>query len=49
MKPFAAGFIKKASLAVKYLLQFDNVLPDPGIQSIREIDEIVGIVRGPGG
>jgi hypothetical protein len=46
MKPFAGGHLKNANLAIKYLLQFDNVVPDPGIQKVEEIEEIVGIVNG---
>ncbi|MBU7028459.1 MAG: aldo/keto reductase [Theionarchaea archaeon] len=46
MKPFAGGNLSDASLAIKYLLQFDNVVPDPGVEKIREIEEIVGIVNG---
>ena len=45
-KPFAAGHIKDANLAIKFLLQFDNVVPDPGIETIEELEEIVGIVNG---
>lgn len=46
MKPFAGGRIRKASLAMKYLLQFDNVVPDPGVQKIQELEEIIEIVNG---
>jgi predicted aldo/keto reductase-like oxidoreductase len=46
MKPFAGGRIRDANLAIKYLLQFDNVVPDPGIQKAEEIEEIVDIVNG---
>ena len=46
MKPFAGGMLQDASLAIKYLLQFDNVLPDPGVQKVEEIEEIVDIVNG---
>jgi predicted aldo/keto reductase-like oxidoreductase len=46
MKPFAGGMIKDANLAIKYLLQFDSVVPDPGIERASEIDEIVDIVDG---
>jgi len=46
MKPFAGGNIRDAKLAIKYLLQFDNVVPDPGIQRMKEIEEIVDIVNG---
>ena len=47
MKPMAGGLLDNAVLAIKYLLRFDNVLPDPGIERIEEIEEIVGIVQGP--
>ncbi len=46
MKPFAGGHISNANLAIKYVLQYENVVPDPGIQSIDEIEEIVDIVDG---
>jgi predicted aldo/keto reductase-like oxidoreductase len=47
MKPFAGSQLKDASLTIKYLLQFDNVVPTPGIEKVEEIQEIVGIVNGP--
>jgi len=46
MKPLAGGQLRDANLAIKYLLQFDNVVPDPGIQKVEEIEEIVDIVNG---
>ncbi len=46
MKPFAGGHLTEANLAIKYLLQFDNVLPDPGIMTFKEIEEIVDISNG---
>jgi len=46
MKPFAGGMLDDANLAIKYILQFDNVVPDPGIEKAEEIEEIVGIVNG---
>ena len=46
MKPFAGGNVRDANLAIKYLLQFDNVVPDPGIEKVEEIEEIVAIVNG---
>jgi len=45
MKPFAGGMIKNANHAIKYLLQFDNVLPDPGIEKISDIEEIIEVVN----
>jgi predicted aldo/keto reductase-like oxidoreductase len=47
MKPFAGGMLDDANLAIKWLLQFDSVVPDPGIQTFAEIEEIVDIVSGP--
>jgi predicted aldo/keto reductase-like oxidoreductase len=46
MKPFAGGSIKKANVAIKYLLQFDTVLPVAGIENASEIEEIVDTVKG---
>ena len=46
MKPFGGGLLNDANLSIKYLLQYDNVLPDPGIEKISEIEEIVVIVNG---
>ncbi len=46
MKAFAGGMLQEASLAIKYLLQFETVLPDPGIEKVAEIEEIVDIVNG---
>ncbi len=47
MKPFSGGLLDRADLAIKYLLQFEGVLPDPGIEKVEEIEEIVKIVNGP--
>jgi predicted aldo/keto reductase-like oxidoreductase len=46
MKPMAGGLLSNANLCIKYLLQFE-VVPDPGIEKVEEIEEIVGIVEGP--
>ena len=47
MKPFAGGQLRDANLTIKYLLQFEGVVPDPGVQKVEEIEEIVDIVNGP--
>ena len=47
MKPFGGGLLGPANLAIKYLLQFDSVVPDPGIETVEEIEEIAAIVDGP--
>jgi len=46
MKPMAGGLLEKANLAFKFLLQY-NVLPDPGIERLEEMEEIVNLVNGP--
>ena len=47
MKPLAGGLLDNASLAFKYLLQFPDVVPIPGIERVEEIREIVSILDGP--
>jgi predicted aldo/keto reductase-like oxidoreductase len=46
MKPLGGGMLSDASLCFKYLLQFEDVVPDPGIERVEEIEEIVAIVTG---
>jgi predicted aldo/keto reductase-like oxidoreductase len=46
MKPLAGGMIDNATIAIKYLLQFPDVVPIPGIERIGEIEEIMGVVEG---
>ncbi|GHV94600.1 aldo/keto reductase [Spirochaetia bacterium] len=45
MKPMGGGLLDKAELSFRYLLQYDHIVPDPGIERIEEIREIVGIVE----
>jgi predicted aldo/keto reductase-like oxidoreductase len=45
MKPLGGGLLDDAKLSFKYLLQFDSIVPDPGIEKIEEIREIVSIVE----
>jgi len=46
MKPLGGGLLSNANLTIKYLLQFENVVPDPGIEKVEEIEEIIEIVAG---
>lgn len=48
MKPFAGGMLDDARLAIKYLLQFEGVVPDPGVQSVEEIEQVVAVADAPG-
>ena len=45
MKPFGGGLLDDASTAIKYLMQFDNVVPDPGIEKLSEMEEIIRIIE----
>ena len=45
MKPFGGGLITNANIAIKYLAQFDSVVPDPGIEKLSEMEEIVSIIK----
>ena len=45
MKPFGGGLLNDAKLSIRYLSQFDSVVPDPGIEKIEEIEEIVRLVE----
>lgn len=41
MKPMGGGLLEDAEPSFRYLMQFDNIVPDPGIEKIEEIEEIV--------
>ncbi|MDR2631179.1 MAG: aldo/keto reductase [Spirochaetaceae bacterium] len=45
MKPFGGGLLHNAPVAIRYVLQFENVVPDPGIEKLSEMREIVSIVN----
>jgi predicted aldo/keto reductase-like oxidoreductase len=46
MKPMGGGLLENAAVAFKYLLQFPDVVPIPGIEKPWEIEEIAGIIEG---
>jgi predicted aldo/keto reductase-like oxidoreductase len=45
MKPMGGGLLDNAGLSFRYLMQYENIIPDPGIEKIEEIREIVDIVE----
>ena len=45
MKPLAGGKLGDVKLAFKYLSQFPDVVPIPGIGKIHEIEEIVEVLK----
>ncbi len=47
MKPMAGGMLERATLSFKYLRQFPDIVPIPGIEATWEIEEILQIMAGP--
>jgi hypothetical protein len=45
MKPLGGGLLERARLCFRFLQQFPDVVPIPGVQSSGEIEEIVGYYR----
>jgi predicted aldo/keto reductase-like oxidoreductase len=45
MKPFGGGMFADAGLTLRHLMQYDDIVPDPGIERLSEIEEIVRIVE----
>ena len=43
MKPLGGGILSNVRLCFRYLAQFSNVIPDPGIERIEEMEEILQI------
>jgi len=46
MKPFAGGLLDDPRLSIKYVLQWDSVVPDPGIETTDDIEGIVRVLEG---
>ena len=49
MKPLGGGRLEDARLCFRYLLQFPDVIPDPGIETLAQLRQILGVMesRGP--
>ena len=47
MKPMGGGLIPNGRLAIRYLDQFADVVPDPGIQALSEMRELVAAIDEP--
>ncbi|MFC2033601.1 aldo/keto reductase [Chloroflexota bacterium] len=45
MKPLGGGMLGNAPLVFKYIMQFPDVVPIPGIERTSEIEEIINIVN----
>jgi len=46
MKPLAGGLLDNVAIAFKYLFQFPDIVPIPGIEKVEEIEEIVQVLAG---
>jgi len=47
MKPMGGGILEDVNLAVRFLMQYESLVPDPGIEKIEEMEEIIRIVENP--
>lgn len=45
MKPLGGGLLNNAELCFKYLFQFEDIVPDPGIEKLGEMKEISEILE----
>jgi len=45
MKPLGGGLLQRPDLCMKFLQQYPQVIPDPGVISKAEMDEIVALYR----
>ena len=45
MKPLGGGLLERADLCFRFLQGYPEVIPIPGIQSMDEMDEIIGFYR----
>ena len=47
MKPFAGGMIDNADIAFKFLRQYPDVIPIPGFDSEKAVEEVVSLYQRP--
>ena len=47
MKPLGGGLLGRADLCFKFLQQYPFAVPDPGIQTAQEADEIIALYESP--
>jgi uncharacterized protein len=48
MKPLGGGLLEDARLCFRFLLQFPGVVPDPGVERIEQLREIVDVMQSTG-
>ena len=47
MKPLGGGMLLNAGICFKFLRQYPELVPIPGIETVTEIEEIVSVYEGP--
>jgi predicted aldo/keto reductase-like oxidoreductase len=47
MKPFAGGMIDNADIAFKFMRQYPDVVPIPGFDSEKAVDEVISLYQHP--
>jgi predicted aldo/keto reductase-like oxidoreductase len=45
MKPMGGGLLDDAGLSFRYLMSHNSIVPDPGIEKLEEIREIIDLVK----
>ncbi len=45
MKPLGGGLLEDANLCFRFLAQFSSLVPDPGIEKVEEMEEILAVVE----
>ena len=45
MKPFGGGALDNADLCVRFLMQFPNLVLDPGFEAVEQVEEVVRIAK----
>jgi uncharacterized protein len=48
MKPLGGGLLDDARLCFRYVLQFAGVVPDPGIETLPQLQEILAVMESSG-
>jgi len=45
MKPFGGGMIPHVDICLRYLLQFPDIAPDPGFETVEEVEQVVRLAE----
>jgi len=47
MKPFGGGVLGDAAACIGFLMQYPDVITDPGFETVAEVDEVVSLAERP--